>query len=153
MNTDTSPSGTSSAEPHAAQQQKRTRVLLSCGPCRVSKLKCDREQPCSQCLKKGRDDLCVYAPKPEKKRPAKGMASRLKRLEGMVREMMDGEGSTSQNTQGQRAVAGPAVKGHVVQGENATTYVGATHCLAMLEDVSLGMGLASRPILFLANMD
>jgi len=27
--------------------QKRTRVLLSCAPCRASKLKCDRATPCT----------------------------------------------------------------------------------------------------------
>ncbi|KAF4469878.1 hypothetical protein FALBO_3226 [Fusarium albosuccineum] len=121
-------------------RQKRTRVLLSCAPCRASKLKCDREQPCSQCTKKGRASQCAYAPKPEKKRPTKGMSARLKRLEGMVREMMDAEGGAPAvvakgSGDGDGAVTGPEVHGHVVQGENATTYVGATHCMAMLEDI------------------
>lgn len=117
--------------------KKRTRILLSCAPCRNSKLKCDREQPCGQCAKKGRLDLCVYAPKPEKKRPAaKGMAARLKRLEGMVRGMMDEEGNIKRQPQAAGESAAPQLKGQVVHGENATTYVGATHCLAMLEDVS-----------------
>ncbi|KAJ4321657.1 hypothetical protein N0V84_005211 [Fusarium piperis] len=121
-------------------RQKRTRVLLSCAPCRASKLKCDREQPCSQCTKKGRAAQCAYAPRPEKKRPAKGMSARLKRLEGMVREMMDAEGSAGPRRAGEAngapaPVAGPEVQGHVVRGEKATTYVGATHCMAMLEDI------------------
>lgn len=117
--------------------KKRTRILLSCAPCRNSKLKCDREQPCGQCAKKGRLDLCVYAPKPEKKRPAaKGMAARLKRLEGMVRGMMDEEGNLKRQPQAAGESTAPQLKGQVVHGENATTYVGATHCLAMLEDVS-----------------
>lgn len=118
--------------------KKRTRILLSCAPCRYSKLKCDREQPCGQCAKKGRLDLCVYAPKPEKKRPAaKGMAARLRRLEGMVRGMMDEEGNLKPQPQAAAETAAPQWKGQVVHGENATTYVGATHCLAMLEDVSM----------------
>ncbi|KAJ3496859.1 hypothetical protein NLG97_g2338 [Lecanicillium saksenae] len=72
--------------------QKRSRVLLSCAPCRNSKLKCDRNQPCSQCAKKDRPEACVYAPKPVKKKPPpKGMSARLKRLEGMVRNMMEAE--------------------------------------------------------------
>ena len=130
---ESSPSGLSSGEQgQGHQQQKRSRILLSCAPCRNSKLKCDREQPCGQCLKKGRADACAYAPKPEKKRPAKGMSARLKRLEGMVREMMDTDVVPPRAPEG---VAGPVVQGHVVRGENATTYVGATHCMAMLEDV------------------
>ncbi|KPM41312.1 hypothetical protein AK830_g5232 [Neonectria ditissima] len=135
MDHDTSTSGFSSAD-----RQKRSRIVLSCAPCRNSKLKCDRDEPCGQCVKKGRVELCFYAPKPEKKRPAKGMSARLRRLEGMVREMMDaetsGEGSAPRNgTREGAAAEGPAVQGHVVRGENATTYVGATHCMAMLEDI------------------
>jgi hypothetical protein len=120
---------------------KRNRVLLSCAPCRTSKLKCDRSQPCTQCLKKGKPEGCVYAPKPEKQRPAKSMAVRLKRLEGMVRNMMDtGEGVGAGNGKTAAAAAldvGLQMTGQVVRGERATTYVGATHFMAILEDVSL----------------
>jgi hypothetical protein len=126
-----------SSKSAASISKKRTRILLSCAPCRNSKLKCDREQPCGQCAKKGRLDLCVYAPKPEKKRPAaKGVAARLKRLEGMVRGMMDEEGNVKPQTQDSGDSAAPPLKGQVIHGDRATTYVGATHCLAMLEDVS-----------------
>ncbi|KAF7549048.1 hypothetical protein G7Z17_g6663 [Cylindrodendrum hubeiense] len=135
---DSSPNDASSAS--AQERQKRSRIVLSCSPCRASKLKCDRGQPCSQCAKKDRADQCHYAPKPERKRPAKGMSARLKRLEGMVREMMDTEASTTApmptaEVQDDAASTGPAVRGQVVRGENATTYVGATHCMAMLEDI------------------
>ncbi|CAG7557749.1 unnamed protein product [Fusarium equiseti] len=123
-------------------RQKRTRVLLSCAPCRNSKLKCDRERPCNQCDKKGRASQCAYAPKPERKRPVKGMSARLKRLEGMVREMMDSESAVQtagsdpgNNSQVANGVTGPEVQGHVVKGNKTTTYVGATHCMAMLEDI------------------
>lgn len=81
--------------------------------------------------------MCVYAPKPEKKRPAaKGVAARLKRLEGMVREMMDDEGGQKPEAIDVGEPDAPQVKGQVVHGDHATTYIGATHCLAMLEDVS-----------------
>ncbi|KAI6766357.1 hypothetical protein HG530_007427 [Fusarium avenaceum] len=142
MDLDTSPNDNEHSSTSEARQ-KRSRVLLSCAPCRNSKLKCDREKPCNQCAKKGRASRCTYAPKPERKRPAKGMSARLKRLEGMVREMMDPEGTpleaaadtkdSSQVTNG--ATTGPEVQGHVVHGKKATTYVGATHCMAMLEDI------------------
>lgn len=140
--------------------QKRNRVLLSCGPCRASKLKCDRLQPCTQCVKKSRAEGCQYAPKPEKRRPAKGMAARLKRLEGMVRNMMEGgadevpgrpppSGAADLGVPGQATAAaiearspakeeGVEMAGQVVShGERTTTtYVGATHFMAILEDVS-----------------
>ncbi|KAF7555963.1 hypothetical protein G7046_g6435 [Stylonectria norvegica] len=133
---ESSPSGVSSGETQA-QQHKRSRILLSCAPCRFSKLKCDRDQPCGQCTKKGRADQCAYAPKPEKKRPIKGMSARLKRLEGMVREMIDTEGPTNAKSRNKpdEVSTEPPVRGQVYHGEKAMTYVGATHCMAMLEDI------------------
>lgn len=143
MELDSSPNDNEQSSTSEARQ-KRTRVLLSCAPCRNSKLKCDRGEPCSQCDKKGRASQCAYAPKPERKRPVKGMSARLKRLEGMVREMMDSDGAvqttttnSESNPQATSGVTGPEVQGHVVKGDKTTTYVGATHCMAMLEDVSL----------------
>ncbi|WYZ38654.1 hypothetical protein EsH8_III_000568 [Colletotrichum jinshuiense] len=120
----------------ATAAAKRYRVLLSCGPCRASKLKCDRSEPCGQCLKKSRPDGCVYTPKPEKQKPAKGMAARLKRLEGMVRTMMDDGGTPPRAVDAapkDEGVAQPG--GHLVRGERASTYVGATHFMAILEDI------------------
>ena len=153
--------------PQQQQQQqqhtKRTRVLLSCAPCRGSKLKCDRATPCGQCTKRGRPDACAYAPRPEKPgRPAKSMAARLKRLEGMVRGMIDADGNpiiasadAPPGTTGPMGAGAPAAQGLttpaspppppppmdaggiVVQGQRATNYVGATHFMAILDDVSL----------------
>ncbi|KAF5666801.1 hypothetical protein FCIRC_10073 [Fusarium circinatum] len=102
-----------------------------------------KEKPCGQCSKKGRASQCTYAPKPERKRPAKGMSARLKRLEGMVREMMDSEGAVpgAQASTGAGAglangtTTGPDVQGHVVHSKKGATYVGATHCMAMLKDI------------------
>ncbi|KAK1760833.1 fungal-specific transcription factor domain-containing protein [Echria macrotheca] len=138
----------------AQQQQptKRSRVLLSCAPCRFSKLKCDRQQPCTMCLKKGRVDMCTYAPKPEKPvPPPRTMTARLKRLEAMVRGMMDGGGpedgeglpSVSRKERYERgdgsgsgsdSPTGEDTHAQVVFGRS-TTYVGATHFMAMLDDI------------------
>ncbi|KAH8756727.1 hypothetical protein F5883DRAFT_429352 [Diaporthe sp. PMI_573] len=119
---------------------KRSRVLLSCAPCRVSKLKCDRAVPCTNCLKKSRTDLCKYAPKPARNRPPKSMAARLKRLEGMVREMIDEDGNIREPSSEQTALASSSTPGaQLVRGPGArggnTTYVGATHFMAMLGDI------------------
>lgn len=122
--------------------QKRSRVLLSCAPCRGSKLKCDRHQPCGQCAKKDRPAACVYAPRPVKRKPPpRGMSARLKRLEGMVRSMMEAEeeeqaadGRTEREEETDARAARPA-QGQVVRSAQGSTYVGATHCLAMLEDI------------------
>lgn len=115
---------------------KRTRVLLSCRPCRASKLKCNRLTPCGQCLKRGKPDACVYAPKVEKVNPVRTVAARLKRLEGMVRGMVELDGGVTgddtnrgQSTQSEQGAS-------VVYNEKATNYVGGTHFMAILEDVS-----------------
>ena len=80
------------------------------------------------------------------------MAARLKRLEGMVRGMMDEDGNVISQPDGlvERGDAGGsqngAIKGQVVRGKGeATSYVGATHCMAMLEDVSSPWRRVGRP--------
>ncbi|KAI1765965.1 fungal-specific transcription factor domain-containing protein [Hypoxylon sp. FL1150] len=116
-------------------QPKRVRALLSCHACRSSKLKCDRATPCCQCLRKGKPEGCVYAPRPEKRRPAKTMAARLKRLEGMVREMIDTDDAGNVPVAGQKHEQEPGTGAVVVHGPKATSYVGGTHFMAMLEDI------------------
>lgn len=65
------------------------------------------------------------------------MTARLKHLEGLVREMMENEGKTAKPREERTdANSVPLLQGHVVQEEHGTTYVGATHCMAILEDVS-----------------
>ena len=110
-------------------------MLLSCASCRASKLKCDRAQPCGQCVKKGRPDGCAYAPRPEKKQP-KSMVARLKRLEGMVRGMIDREEDGS----ALRPDPAPAAQesdsaGQFVQSDKTINYVGGTHFMSILQDV------------------
>ncbi|KAF1987461.1 hypothetical protein K402DRAFT_392722 [Aulographum hederae CBS 113979] len=56
-------------------KQTRARKTLSCDQCHRSKVKCDREQPCSRCTAAGRSHACTYVqaqPKQSasKKRPA-----------------------------------------------------------------------------------
>ncbi|KAJ3574405.1 hypothetical protein NPX13_g4374 [Xylaria arbuscula] len=118
--------------PTSSAPAKRTRVLLSCHPCRASKLKCNRLTPCGQCLKRGKSDACVYAPKVEKSKPARTMAARLKRLEGMVRGMVEPGGGDDAN-RGQPAQSEQGAS--VVYNEKATNYVGGTHFAAILEDL------------------
>lgn len=138
---------------------KRNRVPLSCNHCRASKQKCDRTRPaCTQCLRRGQPAGCRYADRPARPRHGRGVAARLQRLEGMVRGMMDeGEGEGEANGAGAGGGDGDgdapgservvdertgeeegAVGGRstVVSGRRATSYVGATHFMAILEDVS-----------------
>ncbi|KAI1180869.1 hypothetical protein F4777DRAFT_175893 [Nemania sp. FL0916] len=139
-----SPQGASSTNSEQSPQAssstsaptKRTRVLLSCHPCRSSKLKCNRATPCTQCVKRGKPDACAYAPRIEKSKPAKTMAARLKRLEGMVRGMVELDGGTGGGGNGiSNSAPGRNAGGSIVHSERATNYVGGTHFMAILEDL------------------
>ncbi|CAK9439208.1 uncharacterized protein LODBEIA_P34320 [Lodderomyces beijingensis] len=48
------------AEPLHRVIKKRNRPCLSCGPCRLKKIRCERGHPCNNCLKKGIADQCIY---------------------------------------------------------------------------------------------
>lgn len=94
------------------------------------------------------------------------MAARLKRLEGMVREMLDEDGSVRDHSSDRTAVgednddsggdsdagmvASPTSGAQVVRGTGKrggnTTYVGATHFMAMLGDVCVTVVLFTIPI-------
>jgi len=145
-------------------QTKRTRIQLSCTHCRHAKLKCDRNKPCSQCVKKGRASLCTFPAAVTRKKPGVSIQNRLKHLESLVKVVMTSQPSNSPNNpttsshmlspnfvpqlQNSTEVRGTYVEaptcsenvvsnssGQVVLGQNETTYVGATHWAAMLDDV------------------
>lgn len=116
---------------------KRNRIQLSCTHCRHAKLKCDREKPCSQCIRRDRSSLCTFPPAVARKRPAASMQSRLVHLEGLVKGAMASQPSDEHS---------PAVtllpnenvdtdKSGRLIGPNGTTYIGTIHWATMLEDV------------------
>lgn len=51
---------------------------------------------------------------------------------GSLKELLEGATESKEISETQQSPMG-----HVVQSNNVSTYVGATHCMAMLEDVSL----------------
>lgn len=54
------PNPTTPLSPAARPRNKRARPTISCLECRRKKLKCDREKPCMQCKKAGREAVCNY---------------------------------------------------------------------------------------------
>lgn len=105
--TPTPPSTNSSTGGRSPEEQyrvvrKRNRVPLSCYPCRTRKLKCDRSQPCSNCVKREGNGAasCSYAaPINRKKSQASSdqspddMQNRIDRLEGLVLSLMHNGGN------------------------------------------------------------
>lgn len=119
---------------------KRNRIQLSCTHCRHAKLKCDREKPCSQCVKRGRSSLCTFPSPVAQKRPAVSMQNRLEHLEGLVKGAMASRPSDGPQHSDPRCKRLPNkhvekdISGRLV-GPNDATYIGTTHWAAMLEDV------------------
>ncbi|OQD69169.1 hypothetical protein PENPOL_c002G08550 [Penicillium polonicum] len=118
--TPTPPSTNSSSAGHSPDYRvvrKRNRVPLSCGPCRHRKLKCNRTNPCENCVKRGDAASCNYAqPNSRKKNSTQqvsntpdDMQNRIDRLEGLVLSLMT-NGSQS---------AGPAAAMAVLSGESS----------------------------------
>ncbi|KAF2139918.1 uncharacterized protein K452DRAFT_320016 [Aplosporella prunicola CBS 121167] len=81
----------------------RVRPQLSCIPCRQGKLKCNRAHPaCDQCVKRSRESACNYVPPPPKDRgrKAKDMRGRIRHLEGLVVDLMNGKDPRALNLPG-----------------------------------------------------
>lgn len=83
------------------------------------------------------------------------MAARLRQLEGLVRDMLDEDGNVvavgapATNVAGEEKDSSPKREmspagGQVVSMAGRTTYVGATHFMALLDDVSLSL-ILMRP--------
>ena len=85
---------------HAAQ--KRSRQQLSCTFCRAGKLKCNRQHPCDQCVKRSRDQKCEYLAPPAKRTRNRNTKDRIAHLEGLVVQLMnqgaDGETGSANGT-------------------------------------------------------
>jgi hypothetical protein len=77
---------------------KRNRQVVSCVPCRTRKLKCDRQQPCTSCIKRSDAASCRFFGAPGAastpgqtapgKVPRKQMQIRLQQLEDLVSGMI-----------------------------------------------------------------
>lgn len=76
---------------------KRNRQVVSCVPCRTRKLKCDRQQPCSSCVKRGDVTSCRFFGTPNPSGaghvpspvPKTEVQARLLKLEALVNSLRD----------------------------------------------------------------
>ncbi|GAA5977513.1 hypothetical protein JCM5350_004716 [Sporobolomyces pararoseus] len=60
LNSPSSSSSSLSPAPLPQSEGKSTRKITSCNPCRLSKLRCDGQNPCSTCVKKKASQGCIY---------------------------------------------------------------------------------------------
>ncbi|WQF90173.1 Putative zn(2)Cys(6) fungal-type DNA-binding domain-containing protein [Colletotrichum destructivum] len=59
----------------------RNRPTVSCSTCRARKLKCDRQQPCGACQKRGHEDLCRFETAPKQQLAISSSAAMIIKLE------------------------------------------------------------------------
>jgi hypothetical protein len=123
---------------------KRPRATLTCAPCRQAKLRCDKGQPCSSCVKRGETARCAYGarngdPPAERQNVAE---QKLAHLESMVLQLMQDQKNqlpTPPDLSGSKPAfphggAGdiPGI-GSPVGIHNG--YAGSTHWSTMLDDI------------------
>lgn len=138
---------------------KRPRDSHVCVQCRRSKLRCDRNQPCASCVKRGDAINCTY---PRIPGPGAGSGNsnsrheltagnnrqnlaedRLLHLESLVKQLMEGQQTSTKSITAttSKPVTPPAVPSDPVvdaQEEEdlaASRYVGSTHWSAILDDI------------------
>ena len=80
--------------------RRRDKVQLSCDPCRHRKLRCDRQQPCGACVRRGITPSCRIgctsdAQRPVVPRQPTSLQGRISELESLVVTLMKGQSSAS----------------------------------------------------------
>lgn len=122
----------------AGRVVKRNRESLVCNQCRISKLRCDRAQPCGSCIKRDEAAACSY------QKPIIGNEStrrvpaedRLMHLEAMVKELMQSRASPKSMTPPVQPHDPVHSTSHADEDDNdEIRYVGSTHWSAILDDI------------------
>ncbi|OIW29323.1 hypothetical protein CONLIGDRAFT_653950 [Coniochaeta ligniaria NRRL 30616] len=130
---------------------RRTRERLACAECRRRKLRCDRNSPCSSCVRRGDSPSCSYAVAAgglEHERDHRVQAEdRLAHLEQLVQHLAaqnvphsagnaDATGLSSASTTSAGTLDGGHSIGTHMNGElGDPAYIGASHWSAMLDDI------------------
>jgi hypothetical protein len=132
---------------------KRNRQPLSCAPCRIRKLKCDRGHPCEACIKRSEESNCSYGKsalvKPEAASGPQASSNRsraqerLRHLEQLVMQMVETLPSQANDNKSpgveisgdENATFSLAKEGHLQYGSTESRYVGSTHWSALLENL------------------
>ncbi|KAI0319401.1 hypothetical protein OF83DRAFT_806161 [Amylostereum chailletii] len=153
---------------------RRTRKILNCVPCRNSKLKCDRQRPCSSCILRGHPSLCTSIeeqPSSSPQSPGEGMPGRnvttgattgsssyefrkiRQALAALETHMSELETSTGIEAHGDSAEQRPAVP--LPAWEDATPLsVGTTHWTSYIKSMGgHGTGIGSTALQLEADSD
>ena len=140
--------------PDSQKVTKRNRQAISCAHCRARKLRCDRQQPCGSCVKRGHEE-CVYTAAPalagdvrkdtrtglvgKAQPPKQEVQLRLQRLERMVQGLLagsaDGNAPPPEDIPFSNTEAEADTEHTPPTSESEPIYHGATHWAAFLDDI------------------
>ncbi|KAK3331421.1 fungal-specific transcription factor domain-containing protein [Apodospora peruviana] len=133
--------------------KRRTKPILSCTFCRGRKLGCDRQSPCSTCVRHGKASTCTYSTPEQDRRAAvdyrprharsrqQTARQRVAHLEGLVLEMRAMERDSSSPTLAANASddgdpsAPTDVMGKLSFTDKHAVYTGSSHWASILEDI------------------
>ena len=123
----------------AAKVTKPPRESLVCNGCRRSKLRCDRGQPCGNCVKRDEGDTCNYK-RPNDLRADSSRQTvaedRLLHLESLVRDLMQSRAPAEFCN---KSVVVPDTTRDLAESfdgpRSDRIYVGSTHWSAILDDI------------------
>ncbi|KAH8700249.1 fungal-specific transcription factor domain-containing protein [Talaromyces proteolyticus] len=123
-------------ESPATKVAKRPRESHVCNQCRRSKLRCDRAQPCSSCIKRNDADTCSYRQTPDSKVAGSQatIEGRLAHLETLITDLMRSRelGIPENGDMDPVETSGSPFQDDEV---HANSYVGFTHWSAVLDDI------------------
>lgn len=125
-----------------AKVTKSQRASLVCEQCRKSKLRCDRGQPCSSCIRRHESDACSYR---QRLGPTVNsgdhstIESRLTHLESLLNALMRNKELPSEHEVVPPDLSRCSVDAATIQSQgdsiDDTAYVGSTHWSAILDDI------------------
>ncbi|KAE9366405.1 putative Zn(II)2Cys6 transcription factor [Stipitochalara longipes BDJ] len=141
--------------------RRRDKVQLSCDPCRHRKLRCDRQNPCGACSRRGLTNSCNYATTSSSSTPdaqrsvapqqSTSLHGRISELESLVVTLMKGQSLPSPPApesprpsslsfvdvfpENQDEAASPADPGTLTLRESGTSYVQSVHWEAILTKI------------------
>ncbi|KAI1280188.1 fungal-specific transcription factor domain-containing protein [Xylaria sp. FL0933] len=104
-------SATTAAAAAAPPHQPKPTKILACVHCQYRKIKCDRQQPCSNCIKaKIACKPSIPAPPHKRRRPNQDLLERLARCEQLLKQYADGNvpGQGESPAAAAAAIAGPS---------------------------------------------
>ncbi|PGH14879.1 hypothetical protein AJ79_02741 [Helicocarpus griseus UAMH5409] len=152
--------GSSGEKPRPPVSRRRDKPQLSCALCRRKKLKCDRNRPCENCVK--RSQLCVYPAPPSRdgadqrarqthRSNTRNLQDRIQHLEEIVVSLVNrnggslaGQAPSSQDTSEDTAAPSSSEQteqisdsfGRLTVDGSGTNYVGSSHWQAILDELA-----------------